>query len=109
MYSSLGEYIQFLIVIDPFNRETNEVRNVEDWLSEVETQMRDSLRDLIKRGSAAYSKETRKDWIFQWPSQIILTLDQVLWTTAIEVKGIKKMENDSGAMKKAYLKEEAKL
>lgn len=68
MYSSMGEYIQFIIEIDPFNRETNEVRNVEDWLTEVETQMRDSLRDNIKKSSSKYSIEKRKDWIFEWPS-----------------------------------------
>lgn len=37
MYSSMGEYIAFVKDIDPFNRETGEVRNVEDWLFEVET------------------------------------------------------------------------
>lgn len=37
MYSSMGEYIQFIAEIDPINRETSEVRNVEDWLTEVET------------------------------------------------------------------------
>ena len=37
MYSSIDEYIQFNATIDPFNRETKEVRNVEDWLTEVET------------------------------------------------------------------------
>lgn len=68
MYSSMGEYIKFVNEIDPFNRETNEVRNVEDWLTEVEVQMRDSLRDLIKRSSADYSTENRKKWLFNWSS-----------------------------------------
>lgn len=68
MYSSMGEYVEFQQIIDPFNRDTNEVRNIEDWLAEVESQMRDSLRDLVKRSAADYSVESRKDWIFEWPS-----------------------------------------
>lgn len=36
MYSSMGEYVQFVNQIDPFNRETKEVRPVEEWLSDVE-------------------------------------------------------------------------
>ena len=37
MYSSMNEYIEFIKQIDPVNRENNEVRNVEEWLTEVET------------------------------------------------------------------------
>ena len=33
----MGEYIKFLDIIDPFDRSTGEVRNVELWLTEVET------------------------------------------------------------------------
>ena len=71
--------------------------------------MRDSLRDLVKRRGKAYSTETRKDWIFQWSSQIVLTMDQVFWTTLIEDEGISKMNVDPAAMKKVFQKEEAKL
>ena len=55
MYSSMGEWIPFNSEIDPFNRETGEVRNVEDWLFEVESQMRDSLRRCVKESAAEYS------------------------------------------------------
>ncbi len=68
MYSSMDEYVQFVQKIDPFNRETKEVRNVEDWLTDVEVQMRDSLRDLVRRSSAEYSAEKRRKWLFEWPS-----------------------------------------
>ena len=76
MYSSMGEYVEFVSPINPFSAENpSEVRNVEDWLSDVETQMRDSLRYLVKKSAAAYSKEARKHWLFEWSSQIVLTLD----------------------------------
>lgn len=32
----MKEYIEFVNVVDPINRETNEVRNIEEWLSDVE-------------------------------------------------------------------------
>ena len=67
MYSQMGEYIEFSTSIDPFTRSTGEVRKVEDWLSEVETQMKDSLRDLIRKSGRAYSIEDRKNWILKWP------------------------------------------
>lgn len=60
MYSSMGEYIQLTKLIETKNAENNEVRNVEDWLGEVEIQMRDSLRDLVKSSAKAYSIENRK-------------------------------------------------
>lgn len=66
MYSSMGEYIEFNLTIDPIKRSDesgqsiSEVRNVEEWLTEVETQMRDSLRTLIKKSSLDYSDQTRK-------------------------------------------------
>ena len=74
MYSSMGEYIQFLSVIDPLKRQegqeiSTEVRNVEDWLFEVETQMKDSLRSLIRKSGEAYGDgSTRGTWIFGWAS-----------------------------------------
>lgn len=84
MYSSMGEYVKFVNEVDPINRETGDVKNVEDWLTDVESRMRDSLRDLIKRGTAAYSSSGRNKWVFDWPQQIVLTLEQVLWTHEIE-------------------------
>lgn len=105
----MGEYIKFVAEIDPFKRETNEVRNVEDWLTEVETQMKDSLRDLVRKSAAEYSPEVRKHWLFSWPSQIVLTLDQVFWTTQVENEGITQMKKDKAALKEVYHKEEAKL
>jgi len=54
MESNMGEYIKFPAEVDPFMikekraQDPNEppalVRNIEDWLTEVETMMRESLR-----------------------------------------------------------------
>ena len=74
MFSAMGEYVRFQTEVSPF-KEGGEVRNVEEWLTDVETQMRDSLRALVKRASGEYSRQDRPNWIFAWPSQIVLTLD----------------------------------
>jgi hypothetical protein len=68
--------------------------------------MRDSLRDLIKKSSADYSTENRKNWLFNWSSQIVLTLDQVFWTILVEQEGITQMKTNPSAMKDVYNKEE---
>jgi hypothetical protein len=71
MYSSMGEYISFIDKVDPIKRdgETAEIRNVEEWLAEVETQMRDSLRSLVKKSLIAYGDgKKRSEWIFNWAS-----------------------------------------
>lgn len=47
--------------------------------------------------------------MFKWPSQVVLTLDQVFWTQAIEVDGIAKMKNEPNSLKRVFQKEEAKL
>ncbi len=109
MHSSMGEYIPFVKEIDPFNRETGEVRNVEDWLHQVETQMRDSLRQCVRAAAADYSVEGRKKWIFNHSSQIVLTMDQVFWTSLVENEGITQMKADPNALREVYRKEEAKL
>lgn len=39
--------------------------------------MKDSLRFNIVRAAAEYSDDSKGEWIFKWPSQVVLTLDQV--------------------------------
>ena len=85
MYSALGEYVEFLDVINPFNQETFEVRAVEEWLSEVEGQMRESLKDVHERAKQEYRDETRTQWIKKWQGQAVLTVNEVIWTTNIEI------------------------
>ena len=67
----------------------SQVRNVEDWLTEVEDRMRTCLRELIVDAANAYSRETRTKWIFDWPAQVVLTMDQVQWTHDVENQGFK--------------------
>jgi dynein heavy chain len=58
---------------------------VETWLLNFEKGMRNTLYDLCK---AAYTKYPstehdsifRKDWLWSYPAQVVIAIDQVLWT-----------------------------
>ncbi|RHY05497.1 hypothetical protein DYB25_001425 [Aphanomyces astaci] len=56
---------------------------VEMWLLEVEKAMRDSLYTESYASFKAYPVEhaiDRKEWLFAFPSQVIIMIDQVFWT-----------------------------
>ena len=44
-----------------------EVRPIEDWLTDVEFQMRDSLRSNIIDSTIQFENVDKKQWIFSWP------------------------------------------
>lgn len=66
MHSNQAEYVPFDLTINPFDVKTESIRNIEEWLRDVETQMRDSLRSQITNSMADYSDATKKEWIFNW-------------------------------------------
>ncbi|XP_053147968.1 dynein axonemal heavy chain 6 isoform X2 [Hemicordylus capensis] len=54
--------------------------NVEDWLGKVEEAMFTSLRRLSKAAIADYQTKERVDWVVAGhPSQVILTVSQLMW------------------------------
>jgi len=52
-----------------------EVRPIEEWLLEVEYQMRNSLANSVSQSLKAYDKVAKQDWIFDWSQQVILVID----------------------------------
>ncbi|KAK3932091.1 Dynein heavy chain 6, axonemal [Frankliniella fusca] len=68
--------------------------NVEDWLTKVEESMFTSLRRIMKAALASYSNFPMDVWVLNQPSQIVLTISQVMWTHAVE----KILENKSTAL-----------
>lgn len=64
--------------------------------------MKESLRQQVKASAAEYESFNRGEWIFGWPSQIVLTLDQVFWTQSIEQEGISKMKSDPFSLKRVF-------
>lgn len=58
--------------------------NVECWLVDVETTMRKSIALNLDLSVRAYSTEGRLDWIQKWPGQIVLAVNQIMWTQQTE-------------------------
>ena len=77
MFSSEGEEVAF--------REENLYPNgnVEDWMSEIEKVMRESLRLIMKDALADYIETPRSDWVLSWPGQLVIAGSQVYWTKEV--------------------------
>jgi hypothetical protein len=68
--------------------------------------MRTCLRTSIQQGMLSRDKMKKKDWIFAFPQQTVLVLDQIFWTRDVEA-AIKTQSKD--ALIKAHKNEESKL
>ncbi|KAM9343831.1 dynein axonemal heavy chain 12-like [Pholidichthys leucotaenia] len=76
MYSSEGERVQLIQHIS-----TSEAKGaVEKWLIQVEDVMLRTVRDVISRSRLAYAETARKQWVTEWPGQVVLCTSQIFWT-----------------------------
>jgi dynein heavy chain len=92
MQSSLGELVPFTNPVstqqaeEAFEEGTEKpgerfrVRRIEEWLVDVESEMRSSLRDQLRRAQLESNDCKRSEWLFKWPAQLVLSLDQCRWT-----------------------------
>lgn len=68
-----------------------------------------SLYDLTKRGYFEYPENglERKDWLFKFPAQPILTVDLIKWTEGCEdaISRVSEGENNAVAEYYEYMKE----
>uniref|UniRef100_A0A8C9YAS1 Dynein axonemal heavy chain 12 n=1 Tax=Sander lucioperca TaxID=283035 RepID=A0A8C9YAS1_SANLU len=72
MYSSEGERVQLIQLIS-----TSEAKGaVEKWLVQVEDGMLRSVRD-------AYAETARRQWVKEWPGQVVLCTSQIFWTLEV--------------------------
>ena len=85
MFSGENERVEFVKIIDPVNK------NVEDWMGEVEDQMKISVRHKLKTSIFDYPKlgapnplKTRVEWVKSHPGQAVLNGSQVHWTEECE-------------------------
>ncbi len=58
--------------------------NAEIWLKDLEKIMNDTLRDSCKRAFKDYPVTPRDKWATSWPGQIVLLVNQIMWTAAVE-------------------------
>lgn len=87
-------------LINEINGDTPEI---EDWLNAFEKDMQNTLKYNIREAIPAADKKRREEWLVYFPAQVILTVNQILWTTqvteAIENANIKS-KNLSSLMKR---------
>ncbi|KAM4651998.1 dynein axonemal heavy chain 12 [Discoglossus pictus] len=80
MYSTEGERVELIQTIS-----TSEARGaVEKWLIQVEDIMLKSIRDVVARSRLAYPNVLRKDWVREWPGQVVLCVSQMYWTSEVQ-------------------------
>lgn len=58
--------------------------NVEVWLEEVETAMRKSVAFHLDESIVDYPTKDRLLWVQQWPGQVVLAVNQTMWTQQTE-------------------------
>ena len=57
--------------------------NVENWLTATETEMRVSLKHLLKTGVVDYGEKKRDEWLFGHCSQVVLACAGIFWAREV--------------------------
>ena len=78
MFSGEGECVKWDDKVYPEG-------NVEFWLTDVEKMMRMSINTKMGESIKDYATNERKQWVLNWPGQILLGCDQVYWSRETEV------------------------
>lgn len=79
--SAEGEVVKLDKTVDP---ETSANKgNVEKWLLEIESIQWDSIRTLTVGSLEEYPTIARKQWILNWPAQVVLGVSSVYWTMEV--------------------------
>ncbi|CAG9462898.1 unnamed protein product [Pedinophyceae sp. YPF-701] len=80
MMSVEGEKVPFRTHVKP--KEANGA--VEKWLLQVEHSMLEAVKHVTGQSIEAYATTPRKEWVLQWPGQIVLVVTAVDWTAGVE-------------------------
>ncbi len=93
MYSAEDEHVQFK------NVRMRSEDNVVIWLKQVEGQMAEVLKRLIKSGYTDYfqGEIERTTWVLKHFAQVVSCVTQLIWTEMCEYS-IKEMTDDDGAL-----------
>ena len=65
------------------NQVDGKTDEIEDWLNAFEDEMKNTLKNLIKEALANSNKRKREQWISDYPSQVIIITNQILWTQQV--------------------------
>ncbi|CAD7704939.1 unnamed protein product [Ostreobium quekettii] len=94
MVSCVGvEYVEFKSPLPLENK-------VEEYMNAIISKMREELRVILKQSVEDYPSKDRDKWIFDWPSQIILVVNQIFWVQEVEEAFEELSNGKKDAMKK---------
>ncbi|EAY14826.1 Dynein heavy chain family protein [Trichomonas vaginalis G3] len=65
------------------NHVDGDTPEVEDWLNAFEDEMRNTLKESITNALPAAKKKKREVWINEFPAQVILISNQIMWTQQV--------------------------
>ena len=82
MCSSEGEKVQLCRSVDCVSIDNK--GKVEKWLLDLQYAHWDTMFQLIGQSLRNYLELERKEWILNWPAQVILAVSQIYWTEAQE-------------------------
>lgn len=66
------------------NTNKTQMRNIEEWLGDVEVEMVKTLKTQALNTMNDYTEDTRLTWMQAWPSQIIHAINFAIWTHRVE-------------------------
>ncbi|VDO09234.1 unnamed protein product [Rodentolepis nana] len=82
---------------------------VEEWLSHLLDEMRNTIRMTLSEAVAAYEEKPRDQWIFDYPAQVALTGSQIGWTAEVGIAFARLEEGLENSMKEYNKKQIASL
>jgi len=80
MFSSEGEKVQFIKIIDPVAQKSN----VEEWLCQVEEVQWKSVKFETEKALQAYNRTEREKWVTQFTGMATLAVSMMFWTSQAE-------------------------
>jgi dynein heavy chain len=69
-------------------------------MNDIITKMRTELRLVLKDSVDDYPRKDRDKWLFDWPSQLILVVNQIYWCQEVEQAFVEMGRGDREAMLK---------
>ena len=78
MISREKEFIPMSEEVDPNGK------NVEHWMTELQSMMKVSIRDHVKESIHDYTVRPRTEWMQKWPGMCVINCSQFHWTLEME-------------------------
>jgi dynein heavy chain len=98
MISPEKEKVAFVSKIDV--NEGEKQGNVERWLLEIETVMRETLKQITIK-SIEDTETPRTKWVLKYPAQVIIAVNMIRWTSNAE-NALLMIQNDPDSMSTFY-------